>query len=201
MSMSHEARSDWARELKKREELATPRETTRGLFFTSMLEAVRALGDEAALARCQKALEGQQLVPFFNYPLPLLLRLTAAVGEELSGRYGSPEEAMRVLGRKATRDFLSSALGNAVRLMAGRDIKQMLSSMQTFYRMTANYGERSVVWSGPSSGRVVMRNCYMPLTYHEGVLQESIEQFGTKAVRVRGQWVGPLDSTFDISWE
>ncbi|WP_257452146.1 DUF2378 family protein [Archangium lipolyticum] len=195
------APSDWAWELKQRAELATPRDTARGLFFTSMLESVRTLGNETALARCLEVLEGQQLVPFFNYPIPLLLRLTVTAAEELSVQYGGPEEALRAMGRKATRDFMSSAMGNAVRLLAGGDIKQMLVSMQTLYRMTASYGERRVEWVGPTRGRVIMRHCYMPVAYHEGVLQESMEYLGAKAVRVRGQRMAPLDSTFEFSWE
>ncbi|QRN95814.1 DUF2378 family protein [Archangium violaceum] len=207
MSTSREAStqggvpSDWAWELKQRGELTTPRDTARGLFFTSMLESVRTLGNEAALARCQGVLEGQQLVPFFNYPIPLLLRLTATAAEELSGRYGGPEEAIRAMGRQATRDFLSSAMGNVVSLLAGRGIKQMLGSMQTVYRMTSSYGERRVEWLGPTRGRIVMRRCFMPLAYHEGVLLESMEYLGGRAVWVRGQRVAPLDSTFDFSWE
>jgi uncharacterized protein (TIGR02265 family) len=41
----------------------------------------------------------------------------------------------------------------------------------------------------------------MPLTYHEGVLQEVIERLGGRDVKVRGQQTAPLDATFDFSWE
>jgi uncharacterized protein (TIGR02265 family) len=192
---------DWVRELEQRTALATPEDTTRGLFLTSILDSVQALGDEVALERCREALGGQRPLTFFNYPVTLLLRLTMAAMRELSARYRSPEEALRMLGRKATEDFLTSPVGNAVRLMAGTDIKQFMSGVQTVYRMTASYGERSVVWLGPKVGRLSIRRSFLPPPYHEGVLQEMLERLGAKSVKVEGHRTAPLDGMYDFSWE
>lgn len=207
MSTSHEARREegtpggWQQELERHSELATPQDTARGLFFNSMLEAVRTLGDEAALARCQQVLGGQSFVGFFNYPVAQLVRLSGAAMRELSGRYGGPEQAARALGRKATADFLASPVGNAVRLMAGKDIKLFLGSVQTIYRMATSYGERTVTWYGPASGNLLIRRSFLPVEYHEGVLEERLSQYGLKNVKVRGQRMSPLDGTYDFSWE
>lgn len=192
---------DWAGELELRTVLATDQDTMRGLFLTSMLDSVQALGDEAALKRCREVLGEQQLVPFFNYPVVLLMRLTAAAIRELGGRYGGPEEALRMLGRKATEDFVSSPVGNAVRVMAGKDIKQFLSSVQTIYRMTASYGERSVTWQGPKAGCLTLRRTFLPPPYHEGVLETILTRLGARDVRVEGRQTAPLDSVYDFSWE
>ena len=182
-------------------ELATPQDTARGLFFNSMLEAVRTLGDEAALARCQQVLGGQGFVGFYNYPVAQLVRLGEAAVRELSGRYGGPEEAARALGRKATADFLHSPVGNVVRLMAGNDLRRFLSGVQAIYRMAANYGERTVTWQGPRSGQLLIRRSFLPVEYHEGVLEALLTEYGLKNVKVRGQRVAPLDGTYDFSWE
>jgi len=207
MSTSDEARGvegtpgAWERELERRGELATPQDTTRGLFFNSMLEAVRALGDEAALARCQRVLGGQGFVGFYNYPVAQLVLLSGAAIRELSGRYGGPEQAARALGRKATADFLASPVGNAVRLMAGKDIKLFLGGVQTVYRMATSYGERTVTWYGPRNGQLLIRRSFLPMEYHEGVLEELLARYGVKNVKVRGQRLSPLDGTYDFSWE
>lgn len=192
---------DWGGELELRTALATEQDTARGLFLTSVLDSVQALGDEAALKRCREVLGTQQVVAFFNYPVILLMRLTAAAMRELSGRYGGPEEALRMLGRKAAQDFVTSPVGNAVRVVAGKDIKQFLSGVQTLYRMTASYGERTVTWQGPKAGRLTLRRTFLPPPYHEGVLLLMLERLGARNARVKGQQTAPLDSAYDFTWE
>ncbi|QRK12764.1 DUF2378 family protein [Archangium violaceum] len=195
------ATRDWARELHESSLLATPQDTVRGLFFTSMLDSIRGLGNEVAVARCQEALEGHTFVPFFSYPTPLLVRLTGVAMRELSGQYGGPENAVRALGRKATADFMASAVGNTVRLVAGKDIKLLTGSVQTLYRMTSSYGERRLEWPGEKSGRLIMRRTFLPVPYHEGVVEGLVTQYGARNVRVRGRQTAPLDSVYDFSWE
>ncbi|HUH14106.1 MAG TPA: TIGR02265 family protein [Longimicrobiales bacterium] len=196
-----EAPIDWAQELATREALATPRDTVRGMFFNGTLEAVRVLGDEAAVARCQEVLGGQQFITFFNYPIGLLLKLTATAAEALSPRYGGFEQALQALGRKATADFMQSTMGNMMRLMARSSIRHMMSSMQTVYGMVASHGVREMTWQGGNRGRLVLRRIFMPLPYHKGALLEMLEQGGAQNVRVEGQQVGPLDCEFFFSWE
>ncbi|WNG44254.1 DUF2378 family protein [Archangium minus] len=200
-NMETGATRDWAWELRKNSQLATPQDTARGLFFTSMLDSIRGLGNEVAVARCQEVLGGHTFVPFFSYPIPLLVRLTEAAMRELSGQYGGPENAARALGRKATADFMASAVGNAVRLMAGKDIKLLTGSVQTLYRMATSYGERRLEWLGEKSGRLLMRRTFLPVPYHEGVVEGLVTQYGARNVKVRGQQTAPLDSEYDFSWE
>lgn len=207
MSMSHEAARagaappDWVEELELRTALATEQDTARGLFLTSVLSSVQALGDEGALERCRQVLGTQQVVAFFNYPVVLLMRLTAAATRELSGRYGGPEEALRMLGRKGAEDFVTSPVGHALRVVIGKDIKQFMSSVQTIYRMTTSYGERTVTWQGPRAGRLTIRRNFLPPPYTEGVLQVMLERLGARSVRVKGYLTAPLDSAYDFSWE
>ncbi|WP_158502205.1 DUF2378 family protein [Vitiosangium sp. GDMCC 1.1324] len=195
------ATRDWERDLQHRSELATPQDTARGLFFNSVLESVRALGDATSVARCQDALGGQTFVAFFNYPVAQLLRLTQVAMRELSGWYGGPENAARALGRKATADFMRSAVGNAVRMMAGKDVKLFMNSVQSVYRMAAGHGERLVEWHGPRRGHLCVRRNFMPVAYHEGVLEELLARYELKDVKVQGWQTAPLDSEYDFTWE
>ena len=88
-----------------------------------------------------------------------------------------------------------------MRLMVGNDIKLFLGGVQTVYRMATSYGERTVTWYGPRNGQLLIRRSFLPMEYHEGVLEELLARYGVKNVKVRGQRLSPLDGTYDFSWE
>lgn len=193
--------SDWERALEQMMELATSQDTARGLFLNRTLEAVRSLGDETALARCQAVLGQQRLMDFVNYPVTLLIRLTMAAVRELSARHGSEEQVLRMLGQKAAVGLMSSAVGSAMSTQAGNGAEHIASSLQAIYKVTSNYGERSMEWLGPKHGRLIMRRSFLPMPYHEGAMVEVLERLGARNVRVQGGVLGPLDSEYDFSWE
>ena len=193
--------SDWERTLEQFMELATSQDTARGLFLNRTLEAVRALGDEAAMARCQAVLGQQRLMDFVNYPVTLLLRLTMAAVRELSVRHGGSEQVLRMLGQKAAVGLMSSAVGSAMCAQAGPGSDHISASLQAIYKVTSNYGERSMEWMGPKHGRLTMRRSFLPMPYHEGAMVEVLERLGARNVRVRGGVLGPLDSEYEFSWE
>lgn len=203
MSTSHKMRmqSDWERTLEQMMELATSQDTARGLFLNRTLEAVRSLGDEAALARCQVVLGQQRLLDFVNYPVTLLLRLTLAAVRELSARHGGAEQVLRMLGQKAAVGLMSSAVGSAMYTQAGSGADHIAASLQAIYKVTSNYGERSMEWRGPKHGCLTMRRSFLPMPYHEGAMVEVLERLGARHVRVRGGVLGLLDSEYDFTWE
>ncbi|HSP77929.1 MAG TPA: TIGR02265 family protein [Myxococcaceae bacterium] len=180
--------------------LATPQDTVRGLFFLSMLEVVRALTDEATVERCLEATGEREFLEFFNYPASLLIRLTFTAGHELSARHGSFDEALRHLGRQAMADFFASAMGRSLLNLPGQDIRHLVSSMQTMYRMTMSYGERQVVWEGPTRGRLLLTRNFIPAPYHEGGLRTTLDKMGAPHVRVTGTQTALLDSEYEFSW-
>jgi uncharacterized protein (TIGR02265 family) len=171
------------------------------MFLNRTLEAVRSLGDEAAVARCQAVLGQQRLLDFVNYPVTLLIRLTMAAVRELSARHGGPEQVLRMLGQKAAVGLMSSTVGSAMSTQVGTGADHIATSMQAIYKVTSNYGERSMEWLGPKHGRLVMRRSFLPMPYHEGAMVEVLERLGARNVRVRGGVLGPLDSEYDFSWE
>lgn len=200
-SRSMGMQSDWERTLEQLMALATSGDTARGLFLNRTLEAVRSLGDEAAMARCQAVLGQQRLMDFVNYPVTLLIRLTMAAVRELSARHGGAEQVLRMLGQKAAVGLMSSAVGSAMCSQSDTSTDHIASSLQAIYKVTSNYGERAMEWLEPRHGRLVMRRSFLPMPYHEGAMVEVLERLGARNVRVRGGVLGPLDSEYDFSWE
>jgi len=192
---------EWQVELEQRLTLATPNDVVRGLFFNSMLELVRRLGDEATMERCLEASGRQRFLDFFNYPVSSLLRLTYTAGHELGPRYGGFDGALRQLGQQAMRDFLGSLMGRTLRHLAGQDTRTLMSNIQNIYRMTLSYGTRQLVWDGPRRGRLILQRNFIPFPYHEGGLRTTLDQMKAQNVKVVGQQTGPLDSEYAFSWE
>jgi uncharacterized protein (TIGR02265 family) len=202
MSMSgrYTTQVDWVRSLEHLTELATSQDTARGLFLNRTLEAVRTLGDDAALARCQAVLGQQRLLDFVNYPVTLLVRLILTAVRELSAQQGGEEQVLRMLGQKAAVGLMSSTVGTAMHARVGSGDEHIASSIQAIYKVTSNYGERSVEWYGSKHGRLTMRRSFLPMPYHEGAMLEVLAQLGANNPRVQGRVLGPLDSEYDFSW-
>ncbi|WP_158502233.1 DUF2378 family protein [Vitiosangium sp. GDMCC 1.1324] len=191
---------DWVKALEQMMELATSEDTARGLFLSRTLDAVRELGDEQSLARCQSVLGSQRLLDFVNYPVTLLVRLTIAAVQELGPRNGGAEQVLRMLGQKAAVGVMTSSVGSAMHTQAGGGNEHIASSIQAIYKVISNYGERSVEWVGPARGRLTVRRSFLPMPYHEGAMLEALARLGAQDARVQGRVLGPLDSEYDFSW-
>ncbi|WP_370640428.1 DUF2378 family protein [Myxococcus sp. XM-1-1-1] len=190
-----------ARELEERVSLATRDDTARGLFFNGVLGAVRVLDGEAAVQRCLAAAGEKKYVDFFNYPVEAYLRLAFTAAQVMGPKLGGFDAALRRMGVQATTDFLSSAAGKTLLLLASNSPKRMLGNLHSGYKAAVSYGERGVTWTGDTSGVFSMKRDFMTPAYHEGVLQAVIEAVGGKQVRVSGKKTGPLDAEYTLSWQ
>ncbi|MCP3063588.1 DUF2378 family protein [Myxococcus sp. K38C18041901] len=190
-----------ARELEERVSLATRDDTARGLFFNGVLGAVRVLGGEAAVQRCLAAAGEKKYTDFFNYPVEAYLRLAFTAAQVMGPQLGGFDAALRRMGVQATADFLSSAAGKTLLLLASNSPKRMLGNLHSGYKAAVSYGERGVTWTGDTSGVFTMKRDFMTPAYHEGVLQAVIEAVGGKQVRVSGKKTGPLDAEYTLSWQ
>ncbi|MCP3104099.1 DUF2378 family protein [Myxococcus sp. K15C18031901] len=190
-----------ARDLDERLALATRDDTARGLFFNGALGAVRVLGGDAAVQRCLVAAGEKKFVDFFNYPVTAFLKLAFTAAHVMGPQLGGFDGAVRRMGVQATADFLSSAAGKTLLLLAANNPKRMLGNLHSGYRAAVSYGERSVRWTGDTSGVFTMKRDFMTPPYHEGVLQAVVEAVGGKNVRVQGQKTGPLDAEYELSWQ
>ena len=190
-----------SQDLEKRLGLTTPDDTARGMFFNGALNAVRNLGGDPAVERCLASVPEKKFVDFFNYPVSGFLKL-AFTGAQLMGpQLGGFDAMMRKMGTQATTDFLSSAAGKTLLLLAGDSPKRLVTNLPTGYRAAVSYGERHVDWTGERTGRLVMKRDFMPPPYHEGVLQAVIEALGARGVQVHGKQTGTVDTEYTVSWQ
>jgi uncharacterized protein (TIGR02265 family) len=162
---------------------------------------IRTLGDAAAMERCLEASGERRFIDLFNYPVSALIRLTYTAGHELAPRYGGFEGALRRMGQQGMVDLLGSALGRALKHLAGQDIRTLVDSIQTLYRMMLSYGTRQVVWEGPRKGRLILQRNFIPFPYHEEALRTLLAQMSPLSVTVVGRQTSTLDSEYVFSWE
>lgn len=188
-------------DLEQRLALASPSDTARGMFLRATLEAVRVLGDEEAVRQCQRASGEETLVDFFSYPVSANLRMVFAAARMLEGRYGGIDEALRQLGFRAAESFLASTAGLALQLLARGDTKRLMGHLPSVYRASVSFGSRSVVWLGPSCGRLTMWREFMPSPFQEGMLLGVLRKANVRGARVLGHQLSTLESDYDISWE
>jgi len=187
-------------DLESRLAMASSSDAARGMFLRSTVEAVRALGDESLARRCLEAGGEEKIVDFFVYPIATNLKMVFTAARMLEGRYGSVDAAMRQLGRRAAESFLSSTAGLALQLLSRGDAKRLVGNLPSTYRAAVSFGVRSVVWTGPTSGRLTMRREFMPYPFHEGLLLGVLEKSQARGVQVRGHQLSTLESDYDISW-
>ncbi|MDP1825874.1 MAG: TIGR02265 family protein [Archangium sp.] len=189
-------------DLAQRVALATPADTCKGMFCNGLFHAAQRARGASGLELLKSAAEGRKFVDFFNYPIAEFLPL-AWVAAELVGGGKTPlalEEGIRSLGRQATDDFLGTAVGKTLLMLAGSDPRRMMNSLASGYKTAVSYGTRSVTWKTPTHCIFAMRRDFMPHPYHEGVLLQVLTAIGGKQVQAKGQRVGLLDTDYEISW-
>lgn len=193
---------DVEQELEQRLQLATPQHTTRGVLFKATLRAVQELGGTEEMVRhCLEACGEKDFLDFYNYPTSALLRMLAAAGRVLSARYGSIEEALRQIGRKAGESYMASAMGRSAQLMTGTDPKQWVGTLHALYKIVVPYGRLSVHWKGTKRSIIAIQCTFTPLPYHEGGALAIAGRLGVENVRARARPTGPLSIELDLSWE
>lgn len=186
--------------LKRRCALATPEDTTRGMFFRGVLETVRRLGGPSLEDECRKLLPEKRYLDFFSYPVTHFLQLSFLAAHLLADACGGFDEAQRRLGQQAAHDFLASVAGRTLQMLACDDPRLLLEQLPTGFRLAVSYGERGMTWTGPTSGHFTMKRNFMPPAYHEGVLVAVLEAVGARDVQVHGRDTGVLDMEYAVSW-
>jgi len=188
-------------ELQWRLSLLTPTENSRGVFFNSVLDVVRHLGDETAVQRCLEVGGEAQFLDFFNYPFSTYLKVIYTAARLLGEKHGGFVEAVRKMGYHASLSFYASPPGRVVMLMAHGDPRRLLNSLPSATRTTSSVAEGSVWLTGPKSGVLCYKRDFMPRPYTAGALQATFESAKVKGVKVNPRPIGPLDTEYEISWE
>lgn len=189
------------RELERRLMLATPADSVRGMFFRSVLEVMRELGDTHAVERCVEACGERKFVDFHCYPATTFLRLLSTSARLLGSGYGNFEGALRALGRRGATDFFASATGRPLGSMLQDNPKRMLDSLPMAYATaSANGGQCAVTWESPWRARVLLERDFLPCAYVEGALTAALEVIGARDPRVRARSLGPLCCEYSLTW-
>ena len=181
--------------------MASPWDTTRGLFLRTTLDAVSCLGSESAVRDCQRAGGEEKLLDFFLYPVTTHLRMVFSAAHMLAERCGGLDAALRALGYRCADSFLGSAAGMTLQLLANGDVTRLVDRLPMAYRAAANFGTRSLVWMGPRQGRLTMCHEFMPYPFHEGMLLGVLDKAQARGARVQGQQLSTLESEYELSWE
>ncbi|QQR44492.1 DUF2378 family protein [Myxococcus xanthus] len=193
---------DVERELSSRLALVEASEGIRGMHFAAVLDTVRFLGGEQAVAPIQQGgdypadLDTTEL-----YPVPPFMRVFFSAARLLAPQLGGVEEAMRQLGVQGTLAFINSMFGAEVRQQVGGEPKRLVEMLPEAYRMAINFGELQVAWTGPRSGRIHMRRIFTPVAYNEGMLEGALLAVGAQDIQVRGGQTSLLDSEYTLSWD
>jgi uncharacterized protein (TIGR02265 family) len=189
-------------ELERKRALATPADTTRGLFFLGALTMVREVAGEEARRRCLEVSGEKEFLALFSYPVAAYLDLLVEALPLLAPRYGGWEEALRAVGMRSALDFLESVTGRMLLMMGHGRPRLLLSYVPTAYASSVSYGTRSVVWEAPTRGRLTMRRDFMACAYHEGTLLALLGHLRLPGAWAEGQQVGTaLDSEYVFGWE
>ncbi len=181
--------------------LATDADTCKGMFFTGLIQCVDRERGAVGLDALKREMGGKKYIDFFNYPIVEFLPLAWKTAALVSG-VDTPaglEHGIRTLGKQATRDFLASAVGRTLLMLAAEDPKRLMNSLATGYKTAVSYGQRTVTWQSSSACVFSMRRDFMPHPYHEGVLLQVLSALGVRPT-VKGVRVGVLDTDYEVSW-
>lgn len=201
MNASTSSGYDWEYDFALRLAKAPPSVKARGFFLQSYLRQLRALGDEALLARGLAMCGSGPLIELFEYPVTLQLRLLGLLMPSLVARHGSGTAALRAVGSQDVLRFLESTTGRLLIKLTGRDPKRLLTHTPLGYRMSSAPGEHIQDWRGPRSCYWIMKDQIMPLAFHEGLLQELLRWGGARNARVVGLQTTLMNSEYEISWD
>lgn len=188
-------------ELEWRLSLLDPSETLRGVVFNSVLEVVRQLGDEQAVAQCMRVTGEQRFMDFFNYSYRALIQMTYTAAQLLGTRYGSFEQALWKMGHQSAVGFYSSTAGRAVLLLARGGPGRLLDTLPSAFHTAWKSAEVTVALTGPRSALFVYKRDFMPRPYTEGGLMGTFEAAKVRGFKVHPHPLGPLDTEYELSWE
>jgi uncharacterized protein (TIGR02265 family) len=178
-----------------------PGEHVRGVFINSMLDVVRRLSDEAAVQQCLKVCGEERFLDFFNYPFSLYLKGIYVGARALMEKYGTFDEAVRLIGYHASMSFAQSPPGRVVKMLAHGDPRRLLDSLPMATKTTSTVADASARLTGPKSGILNFKRDLMPRPYSAGAIQATFEAAEIKGVKVQAHPLGPLDTDYEITWD
>lgn len=152
--------------------------TMRGMFFVSILNAVRKAVDPGAAVE----LAGKAGVPVVDYgglrkyPMRDFIKLQTEAAIRIQHILGSMEEGVARTGAAAVEDFFESVGGRTMKVLAGRDPHRLLSSAPNAYPLTAtDEGKRAYQKTGETTGVFTFENDILGPAHNIGVFLAALK--------------------------
>lgn len=188
------------KDLEARIAATTPQDTTRGLSFNALFDAIEEhLGKAEALALDPEH-KGHR-VEFFSYPVSDFLKISFEAADRSARKLGSTDAAFRAFGYRMLAHVFGSKIGATMLALAGRKgVRSLLGQAVPGYRAMVSYGTRTLEWVGDRHARITFERDFLVPAYHCGLFEAAIDSVGAKAERVEGRQTGPLASVYDIVW-
>jgi uncharacterized protein (TIGR02265 family) len=178
----------------------TPQDTTRGLAFNALFEALEEHLGKAGAVALDPEKKGRR-VEFFSYPISDFLRISFDGAEKIEAKLGSADAAFRAFGYRTLAHVFASKMGATMLALAGKNgLRALLGQAVTGYRAMVSYGDRKLEWVGERHARLTFARDFLVPAYHCGVFLAAVDAVGAKAERVEGRQTGPLGATYDIVW-
>jgi uncharacterized protein (TIGR02265 family) len=173
--------------------LLPPDAAVKGLFFTDVIERVRAVtGTDALFA--DAGVTPRRWIPFFDYPYADWMRIAVVAARLLSPK-DPPAEGVRELGRHAYDALLATHVGRVLFGVLGRDAGAVLRLGPRGYALFVNFG--SITAEELERGRVRYRFRSFPgfiETYQVGIFEGVLRHCNAKGeVRIDMQDLANAD--------
>ncbi len=177
--------------------------TVRGMFFASILNAVRkAVDPAAALELASKA--GVPVVDYGGlrkYPMRDFLKLQTVAAQRLLHVLGSVEEGIARTGAAAVEDFFESVGGRTMKVLAGRDPHRLFSSAPNAYPLTVvDNGKRDYKKTGETSGVFTFENDMLGPSHNAGVFLAAIKDVCDIVPNIEIDQADAFNYKFKLSW-
>ncbi len=186
-------------ELAQRLAVVTAGDTIRGLAFNALLRVVRERLGEGPATGLRAPYFQRVPVDFFPYPARDFLQMLFTAADLLEPAYGSPEAALRAVGRATTDSFFQTGVGRTLSALIGRDVARLFSSAATAYATVVTHGTREVTPLGERRLRLVFKGDMQPVPYHEGMLAAGLGVIGVQG-SVRGRAIGYNSGEYLVEW-
>lgn len=183
-----------AQDLAQRIALSTPQDTVKGSLFRSVVAVLeQRLPEDPRIPELKTRFVKSVWRDFSNFPVGEYLTLVYTAAELLEPVTGGIREAQTALGHGVSLAFLDSAVGKlALTMTSGRDPLAMLSYAASVYAVSASYGKRTYLRSGPHEAVLQLRRDFLPPDYHRGAVMAGV-QFHGHAADVEVQSLSLLD--------
>lgn len=153
--------------------------TTKGIFFQTLVEAVKAArGIEGEAALQQMMGKPQIYAPFSDYPDAQFARLLESAAQIIYGQKNEP--AYRKLGALCWDTFYRSSLGRAALNLVGKHFKDLLLCADALYQLASSSGQRTVSDLAERHVEIEFLNEPLPASFHEGIVEGAAHSTGVE---------------------